>query len=141
LIADGFHLPDSFMKVVMKAKAGNCFLVSDATAFTGMKPGVYNTHIGGQVKLEPTSRLSMEGGNGLLAGAAMTLLQNVEYLVTHQVASLSQAWKMASVIPDSLMNTYRKPNKIAWEDAVIFTFEGKIAIQKVYKCGALAFET
>ncbi|WP_416868161.1 MAG: N-acetylglucosamine-6-phosphate deacetylase [Imperialibacter sp.] len=139
-IADGFHLPNSFMKVVIKAKGNNCFLVSDSTSFTGMKPGVYNTHIGGQVKLEANGRLSMESGNGLLAGAAMTLLQNVEYLVTHQVASLSQAWKMASVIPDSLMNTYREPNKILWEDAVIFSFEEKIAIQKVYKCGGLAFE-
>jgi N-acetylglucosamine-6-phosphate deacetylase len=141
LIADGFHLPDSFMKVVMKAKAGNCFLVSDATAFTGMKPGVYDTHIGGKVLLEANGRLSIEGGNGLLAGAAMTLLQNVEYLVTHQVVNLSKAWKMASVIPDSLMNTYREPNKVAWEDAVVFTFEEKIEIQKVYKCGSLVFGT
>ncbi|MEQ8688644.1 MAG: amidohydrolase family protein [Imperialibacter sp.] len=140
-IADGFHLPNSFMKVVIKAKGNNCFLVSDSTSFTGMKPGVYDTHIGGKVKLEADGRLSMEGGNGLLAGAAMTLLQNVECLVTHQVASLSQAWKMASVIPDSLMNTYKEPNKLAWEDAVIFTFEEKINVQKVYKNGALAFET
>ncbi|MEQ9374055.1 MAG: N-acetylglucosamine-6-phosphate deacetylase [Imperialibacter sp.] len=138
-IADGFHLPNSFMKVVIKAKGKNCFLVSDSTLFTGMKPGVYNTHIGGQVKLEPNGRLSMEGGNGLLAGAAMTLLRNVEYLVTHQVANLSTAWKMASVIPQSLMNTYREPNKLAWEDAVIFTFKEKINVQKVYKCGSLVF--
>jgi hypothetical protein len=37
------------------------------------------------------------------------------------------------------MNTYREPNKPAWEDAVVFTFEEKIEIQKVYKCGSLVF--
>src|SRR5699024_4121009 len=46
IIADGHHLPDSFMEVVMRVKKENLILVSDMTRFAGMPPGEYETFIG-----------------------------------------------------------------------------------------------
>ena len=130
LIADGFHLPDSFISVVMKAKGNKCFLVSDSTQFAGMAPGRYRTHIGGDVELQTGGRLSLARGEGLLAGAAKTLLQNVEYLLERKLATLSKAWQMASVVPGRLVNLE------AHCDRVVFQREhGKLVVREVFKGG------
>ncbi|WP_273386922.1 hypothetical protein [Cohnella zeiphila] len=39
MIADGFHLPASLLKVFCKVKAGKSVLVSDAVSLAGMPPG------------------------------------------------------------------------------------------------------
>ncbi len=52
IIADGIHIADSFIKVVMKSKAETTLIVSDATCFAGMPPGEYQNHIGGTVILD-----------------------------------------------------------------------------------------
>lgn len=52
IITDGIHIPDSFIKVVMKNKAAKSLAVSDATCFAGMPPGEYQNHIGGTVILD-----------------------------------------------------------------------------------------
>jgi N-acetylglucosamine-6-phosphate deacetylase len=45
-IEDGFHLPDSVLKVFMKIKMGQTLLVSDAVYLSGMEPGTYDTVYG-----------------------------------------------------------------------------------------------
>lgn len=142
IIADGFHVSDSFIKVVLQAKGKKCFLVSDVTYFSGMKPGVYPSPIGKEVLLEKTGRLSMQGGGGLLAGATSTLRQNVEYLVNNKLAKLDRAWQMASVVPWNLVSPagsrYQKNNH---PDRVVFRLnENRIHISKVFKSGRLVFE-
>jgi glucosamine-6-phosphate deaminase len=136
LIADGFHVPDSFLKVVLKVKGEKAFLVSDATKFCGMPPGEYNTHIGDEVILSPNGKLSLKNGNGLLAGASKTLLEGMEYLIEKKLADLSMAWKMASVIPAAYLGIgFQKPNTKT--DLVFFKLQdgGKIKIHKVVKNG------
>jgi N-acetylglucosamine-6-phosphate deacetylase len=59
IIADGFHLPDSVLKVVMAVKQKKAILVSDAVFLAGMEPGSYETHIGGKVVLTPEGKLHM----------------------------------------------------------------------------------
>ncbi|MCH6234581.1 6-phosphogluconolactonase [Cognataquiflexum rubidum] len=136
LIADGFHVPDSFLKVVLKVKGEKAFLVSDATKFCGMPPGEYNTHIGDEVILSPNGKLSLKNGNGLLAGASKTLLEGMEYLIEKKLADLSMAWKMASVIPAAYLGIgFQIPNTNT--DLVFFKLRdsGKIKIHKVVKNG------
>ena len=142
IIADGFHVPDSFIKVVLQAKGKKCFLVSDVTYFSGMKPGIYPSPIGKEVLLEKNGRLSMQGGGGLLAGATSTLRQNVEYLLSKKLAKLDRAWQMASVIPWNLASPtgsrYQKNNH---PDRVVFRLsDNRIYISKVFKAGRLVFE-
>lgn len=99
LIADGDHLPPEVLKVFLRAKGEQALLVSDVTCFAGQPPGVYDTAIGGRVQLSADGRLSMADAPQLLAGSARGLLDGVNFLLRHKLASLSQAIDMASVRP------------------------------------------
>ena len=117
LIADGCHVPDEFLKVAFKVKGDKSFLVSDATAFAGMPPGEYDAHIGGKVVLDANGRLSMKDSNGMLAGAAKDLLQNVDYLVQRGLLSFPEAWAKGSVIPAAYIygDNFRIPDRVLVE--------------------------
>ncbi len=141
IVADGYHLPDSFMRVVLKTKRKKTILVSDTTYFSGMPPGVYETHIGKEVILEEGGRLSMKGQNGLLAGAAKLLIENVEYLLVNKLADLSVAWYMASAGPARLAG-YKKLNLTPgdYSDMVVFKIiDGRIVILGVIKQGKVVW--
>ena len=141
MITDGIHIPDSFIKVVIKNKGKAALIVSDATCFAGMPPGEYQNHIGGSVILDKEKRISLKGSPGLLAGAAKSLLENVETLLHHNLATLKEAWEMASInVAQMLVKTnpafYEKNN-----DKVIFRLAGKdIIICTVIKNGKIVFE-
>ncbi|MDO4627646.1 MAG: N-acetylglucosamine-6-phosphate deacetylase [Planctomycetia bacterium] len=72
-IADGFHLPAEMLQVFRAVKKDKMILVSDATQFTGLTPGTYHTHIGGDVVLTEAGKLHMSGQPNVLAGAACGL--------------------------------------------------------------------
>jgi N-acetylglucosamine-6-phosphate deacetylase len=141
IITDGIHTPDSFMKVVIKNKGKHTLVVSDATCYAGMPPGEYQSHIGGSVILDEEKRVSLKGSPGILAGAAKSLLENVETLMDHNLATLKEAWEMASVNVNEMLikhdpSFYEKNN-----DKVIFRLEGKdIIIGKVIKNGKIVFD-
>lgn len=141
IITDGIHTPDSFMKVVMKNKGKHTLVVSDATCYAGMPPGEYQSHIGGSVILDEEKRVSLKGSPGILAGAAKSLLENVETLIDHNLATLKEAWEMASINVSQMLikhdpSFYEKNN-----DKVVFRLEGKdIIISKVIKNGKIVFD-
>lgn len=137
LIADGCHVPDEFLKVAFKVKGDKSFLVSDATAFAGMPPGEYDAHIGGKVVLDANGKLSMKGSNGMLAGAAKDLLQNVEYLVNSNLLSLSDAWKKGSVIPAGYINgdNFRISDRVIFEKSAT-----GLTIRQVIKNNKIVYE-
>lgn len=99
IIADGFHLPDSVMKVFIKVKPEKTILVSDATSFTGLAPGVYSSHIGGSVELSPEGKLFIRDNPGTLAGSAQSLLWGVNQLILKNILPINKAWNMASLKP------------------------------------------
>lgn len=103
IIADGFHLPDAFLKIALKMKADKAILVSDSTSFAGMEPGIYHSHIGGKVVLQKNRRLATFDNENILAGAAVSLLDCVNKLLTSDLADLSRAWSLASVNPRGLL--------------------------------------
>ena len=140
IITDGIHTPDSFMKAVIKNKGKQTLVVSDATRYAGMPPGEYFSHIGGAVMLDEEKRVSLKGSGGILAGAAKSLLENVETLMDHNLATLKEAWELASVNVSEMFikhdpSFYEKNN-----DKVIFRLEGKdIIISRVIKNGKIVF--
>lgn len=139
LIADGFHLPDSFLKVALTVKKDKVVLVSDSTMFAGMKPGTYNSHIGGDVVLEKGGRLSMKKNNKILAGAAISLLFCVNKLIKSNLASVGEAWNMASQKPQNLLNHSRKMNES--NDMVLFELiDDEIQIREVFKNGTSIYQ-
>lgn len=131
LIADGFHLDPSFLKVVLKVKGEKAFLISDSTKFCGMEPGAYQSPIGEEVILEENGRLAMKYGKGLLSGAARNLIEGVEYLVKNELLELPEAWRMASEIPMSFAGLKSK------NDWLVFKLENgnSLKIDKVFKQG------
>ncbi len=136
LIADGFHLPDSFLSVALKTKESNAFIVSDSTMFAGMESGRYHSHIGGEVDLSAEGRLSLASNSKLLAGAALGIVDGVNFLMSKEIAPLKDAWSLASVYPERLVSSE------AYEgDKVVFIVEkSKIVVLKVYKRGKKVYE-
>jgi len=131
IITDGLHIPDSFIKVVMKTKGENTILISDATCFAGLAPGEYQNHIGGTVILDKEKRVSLKGSAGLLAGAAKSLLENVETLIDHNLSTVCKAWQMAFTNVEKMLKKNDK-TFIHKNDLVIFQLNGKeIEIKRV----------
>lgn len=143
IVADGFHLPDSLIRVVLGIKKKKALLVSDATCFAGMPPGIYDAHIGGKVLLEKNGRLSMKGSDGLLAGAAKILPENVQYLVDRKLSSIAEAWYMASEGPRRLAGLNRgAAGQDSLRDLVLFDVkDGRIVVKEVFKHGIPVINT
>lgn len=127
IIADGFHLPDSFLKIALTTKKDKIILVSDSTMFAGMKAGTYNSHIGGDVVLQENGRLSTKENSEILAGAAVSLLFCINKLIKSDLTSIKEAWNLGSSQPNTLIN-----NKHS--DFVLFELlNNKIQIREVFK--------
>lgn len=143
LIADGFHLPDQVLKVVMKVKRNRALLVSDAVALCGMPPGEYTTAVGGKVVLTPDGRLHLKENEKLLAGSAQMLLQGVDKLSSHLLANREDAWDMASIFPAKFMDLEVKAGLVrgAPADLVLFDrIDGRTVIEATYKSGRRVYE-
>lgn len=143
IIADGFHLPDALLKTVIRTKGEKVFLVSDATKFSGMSPGIYQTHIGDEVVLERKGRLSIKKSPDLLAGATKSLLEDMRYLLDRKLVDLTDAWKMGSIYPAGFLG-YPTPGNVLGQaaDLVLFSLNQgkKIEVVKVVKNGQAVFE-
>jgi N-acetylglucosamine-6-phosphate deacetylase len=143
LIADGFHLPDSVIKVFMKAKGERAVLVSDAVHVCGMPAGTYRTHIGGTVVLTPEGRLHMADRPDLLAGSAQLLPWSIGRLARERLCGFAEAWEMASTRPAEALGL-----PAAWglsagapADAVLLDIDdvGQIRILRTMKSGKIVY--
>lgn len=142
VIADGYHLPESVLKVVFRVKGRKAMLVSDVVAFSGMEPGEYETHVGGKVVLTEEGKLHLADNPQLLAGSVQTLRQSVEHLVRSNLSSLPEAWEMASIRPASFMSLPSK-NGMRSEtpaDLVVFGTKDGIEVLQTYKDGHLVHD-
>lgn len=103
IIADGFHLPAEVIRVFKKVKNEKLILVSDSVSLAGMPPGNYDLHIGGQVTLTPAGKLHLRNNPAIFAGSANHIKHGVSFLVQNNLATLTEAWEMASVRPYKLL--------------------------------------
>jgi N-acetylglucosamine-6-phosphate deacetylase len=142
MIADGFHLPESFLKVVMAVKPDRTILVSDAVHLSGMPSGEYYSHNRVHVVKTPEGRLHMAEQPNLLAGSAQMLPWGIGHLVRKRLCHLAKAWDMASVRPSTLMNLPSRHGLSAGSpaDVVLFSWKDcKINILRTYKQGRLCY--
>ncbi len=95
-IADGIHLPVSFLKVALRAKGvDRAVLVTDASSPAGCAPGRYR--LGEQeVDLTPDNRVVL-AGQERLAGSALRMDRGVENLMRLGELSLADAVRLATV--------------------------------------------
>lgn len=142
LIADGFHLPESILKVFLKVKKGQSLLVSDSTKFAGLPPGIYNSHIGGEIELTKGGRLQMRNAPKMLAGSAKTLRWCIEHLVRNELTSLENSLEMCTLKPAEVMELGTlgfERNKKA--DLILFEYSnGNLKILKTIKSGKVVYE-
>ena len=125
LIADGHHLPDDMLKVILRAKGtARCVLISDAVATAGLPPGRYNTAVGGEVDLHLNGRLSL-AGTEFLAGAARPLKDGIPRAISCAGLSLAEGLNMATANPGRFVGGIGILRPGAAADLVRFTFNHK----------------
>lgn len=135
VIADGHHLPQEVLQVILRAKGGErTVLISDAVALAGMPAGTYNTPVGGAVELHADGRLYLRGSN-LLAGSTTTLRQCVGHIVRVTDTSLADALAMATVNPGRFTGGRGKLQVGSRADLVRFRWNGEMEIEDVWLKG------
>ena len=86
-IADGHHLPDGVLRLMIHAKGvARSVIVSDAAPIAGLPPGNYTT-LGNEVILEESGRL-FNPAKGCLVGSSATLLECMNHLASQGYLSL-----------------------------------------------------
>lgn len=142
IIADGFHLPKSVLKVFLSVKPEKSILISDSTKFAGMLPGTYSSHIGGEIELDSRGKLFMKDNPNMLAGSAQSLRWCVDHLVTSEIASLSTSLEMASVKVMELLGEASSYGLEEGKKADLIIFEiksNKIVIIQTIKSGEVVY--
>lgn len=141
IISDGFHLPESLLKIFCKVKRRRAFIVSDATHLSGMPEGEYGyeAHEHGVVKTKE-GKLHVKGNSELLAGSAQMQPWGIRHLVRSQICDLPEAWDKASIIPAGIMKfPVEQGLKVGFPaDLVLFKWEKEeeeISILQTYKNG------
>lgn len=144
VIADGFHLPAEVIQIFKQMKKDKLILVSDSVSLAGMTPGDYNLHIGGEVTLTPEGKLHLKSNPSILAGSASNIRRGVSFLIKNKLAILSDAWEMASVRPQKLLN----PGHILFKEGAIADLilcttneNGELKVLKTIKHGRKVFST
>jgi len=138
ILADGFHLPAEVIEVFQKVKKDKLILVSDSVSLAGMPAGDYDLHIGGEVTLTKEGKLHLRSNSSILAGSASNIRRGVSFLIQNKLASLTEAWEMASLRPEKLVN----PGHILFEEGTIADLilcrkggNGELQILKTIKHG------
>nr|WP_261780105.1 amidohydrolase family protein [Paenibacillus xylanexedens] len=138
MIADGHHLPSSVLRVILRMKGKRAILVSDAVSLSGMPPGSYRPHIGGEVVLTADGQLHLADQPQLLAGSAMMLPEQVGYLVRTGLTGLADAWDCASAHPAELLGLQQAAGLETGAPADLVSFNmngGKLSMLQSWKNG------
>lgn len=99
LIADGVHLPEETLRVMLRAKGvERAVLVSDSVGLGGCAPGRYQTPVGGDVLVGEDGSIRMRE-SGLLAGSGVALGDAVARVAALQGYGLGEAIQMATANP------------------------------------------
>ncbi len=111
-------------------------LVSDAVSLSGMKPGVYDLHIGGKVVLTEEGKLHLADNPKILAGSAQMLAWGINRLMEFGLCSLNEAWNMASIRPAAFMGLASGLAQGAPADLTLFDYrDNQVRINETFKAG------
>jgi N-acetylglucosamine-6-phosphate deacetylase len=132
LIADGVHVDEAAMKLLLTAKPGKVILVSDGTAATGMPDGKYRL---GNFDVQVTGGV-VRNSEGKLAGSALTLDRALRNIIALGVP-LDEAVRMLTLCPAQLLGLESRKGIIAaGADADLVFLNSNLEISKVVTRGA-----
>ncbi len=122
IIADGYHLPTSLMKLAYRMKGPEKLcLVSDAMRASGLGPGEYT--IGGLTALvEEGSGVAITADRKAFAGSISTMLQCLQHGVQVVGFSLREALQMATLTPARILGVDDRVGQLVpgrWADVLI----------------------
>jgi N-acetylglucosamine-6-phosphate deacetylase len=142
IICDGNHLPDYFVKNLIRAKGKNrIILVTDAIAAAAAPTGRYTL---GDLEIEVgEERVVRLPGTSYLAGSALTLDEAVSNCARFAKISLASAIRMVTINPAKLFDEIGgvlEPGERG--DLVLFkVLNQRIHIEQVFLEGRLVFST
>ncbi|MGV8095418.1 MAG: N-acetylglucosamine-6-phosphate deacetylase [Mangrovibacterium sp.] len=143
IIGDGFHLLPEEIRVFYKVKGvEKIILTSDATQYSGLPPGKYETEEGDPIEITWEGKLWNIAQNGLY-GSASSLARGVVHVMQVTGCALGDAIQMASTNPAKLYGLKDRgtiePGKRA--DLILFTIgERELNIRKTYVAGKLVYD-
>jgi N-acetylglucosamine-6-phosphate deacetylase len=145
-IADGIHLPESFLRVALRAKTSErSVLVTDASSPAGCAPGRYM--LGEQaVDLTPDNRVVL-AGQERLAGSALRMDDGVANLVRLGGLTLADAVRLATLNPARIGKVPGRTNGLAVGDRadfVQFRFDGatkRLSVTATYVGGRRVYRS
>jgi len=140
LICDGFHLPPEVVGTALKCKgAENCFVVSDASGYSGCAPGFYKRDKNRSFEIRDDGFLHL-AGQEILMGAWFQLDRGVEFLVNNLDMTLAEAWRQCSEIPAKIAGINIPEFKVGEKaEFVIARWQSRLIIEqtifngKIYK--------
>jgi len=131
LIADGVHVDEAAMKLLLNAKPGGVILVSDGTAAIGMPDGKYRL---GNFDVQVTGGV-VRNSEGKLAGSALTLDRALRNIVALGVP-LDEAVRMLTLYPARLLGLESRKGIIAaGVDADLVFLDSQLQISRVVTRG------
>ncbi|CAB1078099.1 hypothetical protein JY97_13185 [Alkalispirochaeta odontotermitis] len=140
LICDGIHLPDYFVKNVVRAKGrAKVILITDATAAAAAPPGRYGVgDMSVETDVDGALRLA---GTPYLTGSTLTMDKAIGNCAEFAAIPLAAAIKMATANPARLFDGISgKLEKGQRADLVLFREKRKqITIERVYLAGRLLY--
>lgn len=130
LIADGFHVHPSAMRLLLKIKgARSVCLVSDAVPLAGLPAGTTHDWYGFQITTDGEISTLLDGRP---AGAYKLLHQAIRVVAAAHIASYSEALLMASTVPARILNLKKGELKAGYDaDIVIVGPDGEPVLAMV----------
>ncbi len=128
-ITDGHHLPADFIKVALRAKTVDRFIVtSDASSLAGLPPGKYTVNNGLPVVINDAGRIYSAQTKGL-AGSHSTIFECMNHLASLNLLSEDELWRVGRVNPLRVLG--RNPEDLAALDGPEIAFEnGRFLLKK-----------
>lgn len=99
-IPDGFHLPESFIKVLINSRPiEKLIVVSDSMKYAGMDPGEYENDSGVKISLGEDGGLCLVSDPNILAGSSFNMLQCMNHLAALNILDEDSLWAIGFFNP------------------------------------------
>jgi N-acetylglucosamine-6-phosphate deacetylase len=127
IIADGYHIAPSLMKLALKVKGvEKLAIITDGSSLTGLPPGTY-TCLGAETVLE--EEISYVADRSAYAGSVATMDQCVRVAVESMDLALRDAFCMASLTPATILSVSdRKGSLDVGKDADVVILDDDLRV-------------
>lgn len=99
-IADGFHLPEGFIRMLINCRPiEKLIVVSDSVVHAGMRPGTYVNSSGIEVVLGNDGRLCLASDPEVMAGSSANMMQCMSHLARIGILSEQELWQVGFFNP------------------------------------------